>query len=195
MRKKRVTTVPRFSLAGFDVDAFAHSWLDFLDTPAAASRGLLAEAGDDDMLGPVFMMANIGSRAVDVSATESEMIVYAVLAAYQNERYPDRPSWTRQGTRGHLDAAFAHATRLGRTGVAKNLLLSVLRFGRQDIGNSSSRSASSATGGHTARTAAHEQEMAHIANRDIRAAALLDPALSIDSLLLDENVDMPPRQS
>lgn len=36
-----------------------------------------------------------------------------------------------------------------------------------------------------AQIAAHEQEMAHILDRDVRAAHLLDPRVSIDALILN----------
>jgi hypothetical protein len=176
--------MPRYELEDLDVDAFARQWLEGLEDDGARMRSLVDEKPD---MGPYFMLANIAPRAGEPAASTEEQVLFAVLAAYQDavhsKRLPER-SW--EGTTAHLNAAFAYANEIGRTGVASSLLESVVR--RDEDGFSRSLTARS-LGNDPGKIAAHEQEMAGILSRDIRAAGLLDPSLSIDTLLLEDAPD------
>lgn len=173
-----------YRLDDIDINEFAHEWLERLNGDDASMRGLMENARSGSELGPAFMMANIAPQVVSLEASAEELVLFAVLAAFQNARFPGRPRGSWENPAAHLDAAFAYANELGRSGVAKNLLSEVVRHG-QDSDGVSDRLTASSLGNDVGRIAAHEQEMAHLLNREIRAAALLDPSLSIETILLD----------
>ena len=173
-----------YHLGNLDVDEFARSWLKMLDSDEASMKTLRGRTDRDRDLGPHFMMANIGPRAVEHDASSAELVLYAVLAVYQNDDYPGRNGDSWAGPTGHLDAAFAYANALGRPGVATSLITAVARRSqreRQPLWRPDSQLSSTET---SARMAAHDQEMAHITSRDTRAALLLDPMISIETILL-----------
>ena len=159
--------MPRYQLEDLDIDAFAKNWLEGLNDDGAEMRSLVDEKPD---MGPYFMMANIAPRGVDPSASTEELVLFAVLAAYQDVVHSGQRRERRwEGTTAHLDAAFNYANEIGRAGVAARLLKSL--------------------DNDPARIAAHEQDMARILDRDIRAARLLDPSLSVDVFLLEDARD------
>lgn len=149
-------------------------------------RSLIAEKPD---MGPSFMMANIGPQAVEPTSSTAELVLFAVLSAFQNAIQAGlRPEDPWEGTSAHLNAAFSYANEIGRGGVAASLLHFVVRRGKDNNGLSERLTARSPDN-DPARIAAHEQEMAHILNRDIRAAKFLDPSLSVDAFLLEDATD------
>lgn len=173
----------RYQLDDLDLDAFARDWLDGLESDGASMRSLVVDKPD---MGSYFMMANIAPRAVEPSASGEELALFAVLSAFQDAVHSGvRPRERWRGTAYHLDSAFKYANEIGRSGVAASLLQSVVGRGRDESGLSERLTARS-LGNDPAKIAAHEQDMAHIVDRDIRAARLLDPSQSIDALLLDD---------
>ena len=178
--------MPRYQLEDLDIDAFAKNWLEGLNDDGAEMRSLVDEKPD---MGPYFMMANIAPRGVDPSASTEELVLFAVLAAYQDVVHSGQRRERRwEGTTAHLDAAFNYANEIGRAGVAARLLKSVVRRGKDEDGLSRRLTARSLDN-DPARIAAHEQDMARILDRDIRAARLLDPSLSVDVFLLEDARD------
>lgn len=175
-----------YKLEDLDIDTFARQWLEGLEHEHATMRSFVDEHPD---MGPYFMMANFGRRAVEPEASAEELVLFAVLAAFQNAIHSGRrreDPW--EGTTAHLDAAFIHANEIGRAGVAASLLEFLVRRGKDEDGLSERLTARS-LGKDPARIAAHEQEMAHILDREIRAAKLLDPSLSVDAFLLADAAD------
>lgn len=173
----------RYQLDDLDIDAFARDWLDSLESDDAAMRSLMI---DTPHMGPYFMMANIAPRAVAPSASTEVLVLFAVLSAFQDAAHSGlraRERW--EGTEHHLDSAFGYAQEIGRAGVATSLLQSVVRGGGKD-GELSARLTARSLDNDAAKIAAHEQDMARIVDRDIRAAHLLDPSQSIDALLLGD---------
>lgn len=170
-----------FHLEDIDVDRFARQWLEGLDSDTASSRGLLDYKG----MGPYFMMSNIGPRAVEPDSSADELVLYAVLAAFQNADFPGRNEEAWDSAEGHLDAAFRYANSIGRTGVSRSLLAVAVRRATRERGGFSDQLTAASLKNDAAQIAAHEQEMAHILDRDVRAAYLLDPGVSIDELILN----------
>lgn len=168
-----------YRLEDVDVDSFTRQWLEGLDKDTASSRGLL----DYEGMGPYFAMSNIAPQAVDPNSSTDELVLYAVLAAFQNADFPGLPQKARDDVESYVDAAFRYANTIGRTGVARLLLAGVVRRGRGEGGELSNRLTTASLKHDPARIAAHEQEMAHILDRDVRAAHLLDPRVSIDELI------------
>lgn len=165
----------RYQLGDLDVDRFVRRWLGSLDDSEVVGRELQDFARDNPAFGGYFLISNVGPQAVAVDASVGELILYAVLATYQNAGFPDTTRWN--GAAAHLDAAFAYANRLGRSAVASRLLTTV-------VNRSMTPPPPRASGEHPAELAAYDREAAALSNRDIRAALLLDPTLSLDNLLL-----------
>lgn len=172
----------RYELGDIDVDTFARDWLARLDEEGANSRGLLEFAAGDYAFGSYYMMSNIGPAAVAPTASREQLVLFAVLAAYQSADFPGAGVWS--GESNHLDIAFAFANELGRTGVARMLLEGVAGRSDRETAPLRDRLLNHSLGHDPARLAAHDREIAHILDRDIRAARLLDPTLSIDSFLM-----------
>jgi len=173
----------QYIIGGVDLSGFAEHWLASLKRDDAPARGLLDHVTDGYDYGAHFMMANIGPHAVEPDASNEVLLLYAVLAVFQNDDFPgcdDR--W--QSAIEHLDCAFTYATQLGDRGLAQNLL--------KTLANRSNRAAVTIPDEMRARfmnhdpaqSAAHDRDMANIQSRDARAALLLDPTVSFDEMLL-----------
>ncbi|KAA0962480.1 hypothetical protein FQ142_03930 [Microbacterium sp. ANT_H45B] len=175
----------KYHLEDIDVDRFARQWLEGLDSDTASSRGLLDHKG----MGPYFMISNIGPQAVEPDSSTDELVLYAVLAAFQNADFSGRHEEVWDSFEGHLDAAFHYANAIGRTGVARSLLAGVVRRATRESGGFSDQLTAASLKNDPAQIAAHEQEMAHILDRDVRAAHLLDPRVSIDELILSPELE------
>ena len=171
-----------YCIADLDVTGFTTDWLLTLDRDDAPARSLLDYVGEGYDYGAHFMMANIGPRATEPVASDEELILYAALAAFQNDEFPGRAQW--EGATNHLVAVFSHANHLGRTGVALNLLQSLAERGRRDPSAFLRQLRTRAQEDDPAKLAEHDRDMAQILSRDVRAAQLLDPTISIDDLLL-----------
>lgn len=138
-----------------------------------------------------FLMANIAPHATDPAANDETLLFYAVMAAYQNDAFPNSGPW--EGEEHHVRRAFEHARALGGTGVASNLLQRLAKRSTRDPVPEFERMLARSMGNDPARRAAHDREMASIADRDIRAAKLLDASLSVDDFILGFMADRPGR--
>ncbi|WP_025104797.1 hypothetical protein [Microbacterium paraoxydans] len=174
-----------FVLDDLDVSGFADRWLAWVEGPDAKGRStLLRRQPASFAMGSAFMMANIAPQAAVADSTDEELILYAVLAAFQNAGFPGQTGpWPEART--HLELAFAHARQLGRSGVARNLLRDVAAASRRTPDELDKQLLAKSLGGDASKLAEHDAEMASIRNRDVRAAALLDPTISLDELLLE----------
>ncbi|NYF16537.1 hypothetical protein HDC37_001362 [Microbacterium sp. AK009] len=87
----------------------------------------------------------------------------------------------------HLAHAFEYANKLGRSGVARVLLERIAdRSTAPRLPEYPLLPAPSP--GNPAKLAAHDRQVAFAVDRDIRAAALLDPDISLDSILLGQDL-------
>ncbi|TIH27078.1 hypothetical protein, partial [Subtercola vilae] len=171
-----------YRIADLNVTDFATKWLGHLDGDNASARGLLDHVAEGYDYGAHFMMANIGSQSTSPNASDDELILYAALAVFQNSGFPGRSQW--DGPTNHLISAFAYADQLGRMGAALNLLESLVVRVRREPEPQFQELLSNSLGHDAAKIAAHDMDMAQILSRDIRAARLLEPSLSLDDLLL-----------
>lgn len=110
-------------------------------------------------------------------------MLYAVLTVYQDMdlRWVDGP-W--RGIDHHLQHAFAYANDLKRSGVARVLLERIAERSITPQPLPESRLLPATSEAAPAKLVAHDRNLAEAVNRDIRAAALLDPTLSLDAILL-----------
>ncbi|MBT1683784.1 hypothetical protein [Curtobacterium flaccumfaciens] len=166
------------------MNEFVLDWLSQLDENDVFGR----QAADAPDVAPFFMMANITPLVGAPDAQRDALVLYAVLATFQQANFPGRPESAWSGPEPHLEAAFAYANEQGRAAIAHGLLSSVQRA-TEKPGSSFNWLRSNSLDHDPGRIAAHEQEMAGIRSRDIRAAAIFDPTLSIDDMLLNRNPD------
>lgn len=175
----------RYGLGDLDIDLFVRAWLRHLATGTVARSDLLAAAAEDSPSGGYFLISNVGPKPGFAFAATEQLVLYSVLAVYQDMdlRWVEQP-W--QGTDHHLRHAFAYANQLGRSGVARVLL--------ERIAERSTRPPAPASpllpapvGDDLAERAAHDRAVAGTIDRDIQAARLLDPTLSLDRLLLEDD--------
>lgn len=172
----------RYLLGNIDLDRFVRDWIGDLDGAHVPGRGLLEHASHHPEFGGYFLLSNIAPHAASTHAAPEEVILYAVLAVFQDAEVPRLGRW--RGPEPYLDAAFAYADRVGRSGVAQALLWRVAR-GSIDVARAvppRHRTGAGSDSRDVARLAAQDQELAQIDARDFRAAALLDPSLSFDGL-------------
>lgn len=180
----RVSTPMPFVLDDLDVSDYVERWLAWVESSKARGRAtLLRRKPVKYEMGSTFMMANIAPQAAAADSPEADLLLYAVLASFQNARFPghDGP-WP--AARVHLEQAFEHARELGRSGVARNLLRNLADQSREaDAFND--MMLAKAFDGDAGKLAAHDADMAVIRDRDVRAAALLDPSITLDQILLE----------
>ncbi|WP_247040408.1 hypothetical protein [Arthrobacter rhizosphaerae] len=173
-----------YVIAGSDILPFVTDWAAVLIAGGGESRGLLDHALDDSdySYGGYFMMGNIGSRATSPTATDAELLLFAVLSVFQMSDFPgvDPKRW--EGVEAHLDYAFKYFREIGEKEAARRLREDVVRRSlREDppIWREMKQSRSR----NPAREASHDQDMATIDQRSLRAAQLLDPEGDFDSEL------------
>ena len=174
-----------FALDDLDVSDYVERWLASVESPGARGRDTLLRRKPVSLtMGSAFMMSHIAPQAAVAESTDPELILYAVLATYQNARFPGQTGpWPEART--HLELAFEHARELGRSGVARNLLRDLVDESRRAPDDFNGSMLAKSFGGDAAKLAAHDAEMAAIRDRDVRAAALLDPTITLDQLLLE----------
>lgn len=172
-------------IAGRDLTAFVSDWAAVLTSGGGEARELhdLALADDSEYFyGSGFLMRNIAARACEPTATEDELLLFAVLAIFQGDDFPgvDPNRW--EGVEAHLKSAFAYFKEIGEIEAARKLRMDVVKRSlREDpplwkeLKNSKPLD--------PAREAFHEQDMASIDQRSFRAASLLDPEGDFDSEL------------
>lgn len=172
-----------FEVAGRELGDFVSGWLQTVQREDAPSRGLLQHVGEDYDCGGHFLMANIAPEATDPAATDETLLLYAVMAAYQNDGFPGSGRW--QGEEDHVRRAFEHSRALGSARVASNLLKRIAERSTRERNPDFERMLRRSMDNDAARIAGHDREMASINDRDIRAARLLDASLSVDQFILD----------
>ncbi|NYF16530.1 hypothetical protein HDC37_001355 [Microbacterium sp. AK009] len=174
-----------YILGDLDINNFVHAWLRHLATGTPEAADLLHAASVDPFCGGLFLLRNIGPQKRTSFAATEQLILYAVLTVYQDPTLP----WTQQpwqGTHHHVQHAFAHANTLGRAGVAAALLTRTAeRSSRPSPGSRPPPPGSSVD--DPPRPTAFEQETVSTFDRDVDAATLLDPTISVDSALKDQS--------
>ncbi|MBF4629587.1 hypothetical protein [Curtobacterium flaccumfaciens] len=176
--------MPNYAVDDLDVNEFVLTWLSQLDENEVFQR----QAADAPDVAPFFMMANITPLVGAPDAQREALVLYAVLATFQHANFPGRPESAWSGPEPHLEAAFAYANELGSAAIARGLLSSVQRATEKPDSTFNwlrNRSLDDDPG----RIAAHEQQIADIRSRDIRAAAVFDPTLSLDDVLLNRDLE------
>jgi hypothetical protein len=180
--------LPNWVVGGVDIDGFARPWLEMLGGETASMRGLLEHVYEEYDYGAHFMMANIGPQASVPEADRCTLLLYGVLAAYQNDGFPGAPDeWPGFAT--HLENALDHANELTDKGVADNLLRRVIKRTLQIRPTKYKEMIARSQGNDPARAAAHEQDMAGLDTRDVRAAELFDSSVNIDDIMWSEAAD------
>ena len=174
-----------FVLDDLDVSDYVDRWLAWVESPEARGRStLLRRQPVSFAIGSAFLMSHIAPEAMAPESTDPELILYSVLAAFQNARFPGQAGpWPE--ARAHLELAFGYARELGRAGVARNLLRDLADESRKAPDDFNEKMLAKSFNGDAAKLAAHDADMATIRDRDVRAAALLDPTASLDEFLLE----------
>lgn len=174
----------RYVVAAMDMTPFIVKWLNDLSRPDAPSRGLLDYVDEDYDYGASFMMSNVAPEATKQSASSETLLLFAVLAVYQHAEHPDRPAkW--EGPESHLAGAFNYAQALGDSGVAAALLKYVADRSKRQTPPMLRELRERSMNRDPAKLAQHDRNMAEIEDRSIRAARLLDPALTLEQFLFD----------
>jgi hypothetical protein len=179
-----------YVLAGVNLREFAASWLSDLIAGDGQMQGLLKEAETAPDVenrygyGASYVMAKIAPRAVKETATTNELLLFAVMAVYQDAEYPcaDPTHW--DGFEVHIEQAFGYARSIGEREMAKRLRLDVIRRSEEEPPAAYVKMLNGSLKNDPAKIAAHEREMASIHHRSIRAAAVLDPEGDFDLDLL-----------
>jgi hypothetical protein len=143
-----------------DLTSFVVNWLADLDQVDAPARGLLEHVGEGYDYGAHFLMANIAPEAMLPSATDSVLLLYAILAVFQADEFPGCNDW--QGATEHVDRAFDYGNALGATAVATKLLGALVDRSTRHPSRNTKRS----MGGEPARLAAYDRDLASIQVRD-----------------------------
>lgn len=178
-----------YVVAGVRLHAFVADWLTALESGGGQSRGLLehARAAPDVherySYGATYVMANIASRATEATASDQELLLFAVLALYQDAGHPGSDPTVWEGETIHVRRAFAHVAELGDREAARRLRAEVLRQSVRGRPAEFEAMLQRSMNHDPARAAAHDQLMASIDSRSFRAAKLLDPRGDVDAEL------------
>lgn len=174
----------RYTLDDLDIDSFVQAWLRHLSTGNVVRWDFLHAAADDPPSGGFFLISNVGLKPGAAFPTREQLVLYAVLTAYQDVdlRWVEQP-W--EGIDHHLQRAFAYANQLGRSGVARVLLERIAERSTTSHRPPRHPLLPTQSAETPAELAAEDRAVAEAIDHDIRAAALLDPDLSLDSILLD----------
>lgn len=186
---QHVADADPYLIAGIPLGGFVSDWVADLESGGGETRGLLEHALSDPCLsdryeyGAHYMFANIGPRASHPSATAEELLLFAVMAVYQDAGFPgaDRTVW--DGEQAHLRRAFDHFHGVGEREAARRLRAEVIHHSLRPQPPELEDMLRRSLNNDPARIAAHDQDMASINSRSFRAAALLDPNGDSDSEL------------
>lgn len=162
----------RYTLDDLDINNFVHAWLRHLATGSPEAVHLLHAATDDPFSGGCFLLRNVGPQKRTSFAATEQLILYAVLAVYQDPALP----WTRQPWQGinhHVQQTFAHANTLGRSGVAATLLTRGTERGTSRAGADRRSPPSRHCEDDPSQQITSNQQTADTFDRDIAAATLL----------------------
>ena len=114
----------------------------------------------------------------------NELLLFAVMAVYQDAEYPCADPTLWDGFEVHIEQAFGYARLIGEREMAKRLRLAVIRRSMEEPPAAYVKMMNKSPKKDPAKIAAHEREMASIHQRSIRAAAVLDPEGDFDLDLL-----------
>jgi len=130
-----------------------------------------------------YLFSNIGPRATEPTAMREELLLFAVMAVYQDAGFPgaDRTLW--DGEEAHVRRAFAYFHKIGEREAARRLRADVIRRSLRERPRELEEMLRRSMNNDPARVAAHDREMASIDSRSFRAAELLDPDGDFDSEL------------
>lgn len=179
-----------YVIAGINLRTFVADWVSDLQSGGGQMRGLLEHAEADPQVGERYeygahyLFANIGPRATEPTATPEELLLFAVMAVYQDAGFPgaDRTVW--DGEEAHLRRAFAYFHDVGEREAAHKLRADVIRRSVRQRPPELEQMLRRSMDNDPGRIAAHDREMASIETRSFRAAALLDPDGDFDSELM-----------
>jgi hypothetical protein len=172
-------------IAGRDITPFVSEWSAVLTSGGGEARGLYDLAVSDDsgyFYGSAFLMRNIAARATVPTATEDELLLFAVLAVFQMSDFPDVDHNHWEGVEAHLRSAFAYFKDIGETEAARKLRMDVVNRSLREDPPLWKELKNSRPHDH-AREALHDQDMASIDQRSFRASRLLDPEGDFDDEL------------
>lgn len=178
-----------YVVAGVNLRAFVADWVSDLESGGGQMRGLLEHADGDPQVGDRYeygahyLFANIGPRATEPTAMREELLLFAVMAVYQDAGFPgaDRTLW--DGEEAHVRRAFAYFHKIGEREAARRLRADVIRRSLRERPRELEEMLRRSMNNDPARVAAHDREMASIDSRGFRAAELLDPDGDFDSEL------------
>lgn len=181
-----MTSPDQYVVAGRDLRAFVDDWLDGLET-GGSMRGLVDEAAEQAessdsryFYSTSFLMANIGPEATSDDATDEQLLLYGVLAAYKSASKQGLfRAMLWESRRAHVDQAFQHVRSIGDTETARALVHSLIQQTMWEPGPDGFQRQQGA------KAAAHAQKMSEIEQRDLRASALFDPTIDFDTELLN----------
>ena len=88
----------RYTLDDLDINNFVHAWLRHLATGSPEAVHLLHAATDDPFSGGCFLLRNVGPQKRTSFAATEQLILYAVLAVYQDPPCPGRDSPGKEST-------------------------------------------------------------------------------------------------
>jgi len=178
-----------YVIASVNLRAFVADWVSDLESGGGQMRGLLEHARSDPQVGERYEygahypFANIGPRATEPTATPEELLLFAVMAVYQDADFPgaDRTVW--DGEEAHVRRAFAYFHELGEQEAARRLRADVIRRSLRQRPPELEKLLRRSMNDDPARIAAHDRDMAWIDSRSFRAVELLDPDGDFDSEL------------
>ena len=182
----RLDGIPEYILGHHDISAFTTRWLREVQTIADSPAGGLAQLattdtyGENAFYGQAFLMQHVGPRVVEGKGSDDELVLYAVLATYQQSGVVDGGSWP--GFVAYVAEAFAYCEQLGERVVGEQLRARA-DTQREYFQNRRPHdslisflvSRSSRIDGDEQRFQEHNGNMAEILDRDYRAADLLAP--------------------
>lgn len=178
-----------YVIAGTDLRPFVETWVSDLQSGGGNARGLLEHAQADHQVqeryeyGAHYLMANIAPHATEPTATTEELLLFAVMSVYQVAGFPNADRATWDGEEAHVRRTFTYLNDIGEKEAARKLRVDVIRRSLRERPPEFEEMLRSSMNHDSARIAAHDQEMASIDSRSIRAAKLLDPDGNFDKEL------------
>lgn len=173
-----------YVVAGLDLRPSIDNWLGVLNAGEGESNGLLelAIAESDSSYGAAFLMANIGPRAANPTASDEELLLFAVLSLFQEADFLGSFHSVWEGIDVHLTRAFVYFRKVGPKEAARRLRYTVLQGALEDhpeaYGAFKRRHSTSPS-----ERAYWDRVRAAIDQRSMRAADILDPDGDLDSEL------------
>jgi hypothetical protein len=168
-----------YVVAGRDLRAYVEEWLAGLEDPNGHAYGLLVEARRDPNpreradYGASYVMQAIAPKVWGDQGGIQELLLYAVIATYQ---MTERKGW--EDCAAFVGQAFAHMHRIGELEAARQLRAAVEARASDEHARARSemyQMLGRPLDADPARTSYWDRELAKGNERDLRAAAALDP--------------------